>query len=1568
MKPKRSFFLPITLLYLFAVSLTVFPHDEEIQISFPFERYDQEWLIQNYIEEAGLQNQNILFLDFEKSGTVWIAASNGLYRFDGYEWDRYSVENGLPSNFVRCVRMTDNGDLWVGTDKGAGIFIGESFHSQGAENGLAGPQVRRIIEDVDGSLWFCCDQWPNPSLPSGLTRYHKGEWTTFTEKDGLPSNFVSDYFRDSKGRQFAITKSGIARFENQRWIPSLTTGEFSQINWSSACIAESPKLGVLFSTGKEIYVLDEEHWIRKNSRYVHSYGICGTRDNKIFVCGNISRGKHAFLEWDGEDFEIASSTFRSPVRNYMEAVREAPDGSIWGFGHNFLVRWERGNSEWREYKNLPPPFFEDNQSRLWFVERETIIRIEGDQWEQVEHADTIFRLDHEKNIWGFSNNRVTKWSRNGVETFNRNDIDLQGINGANVDAIGRIWIYGKDENDKNAFSIFDGSTWKIRIIPELQEGRIDKSDSDPGDGIWYLITPQSPEVRFLAHVTDSFVNKQIIPHEASTVFTPDFLVDSSNNIWLYGDYGLYAGQENRKKWQRISNLPGSHISACYEREDEVWFACQGATGGKSGLVRFKNGEWKTFEADLHYSSSQAFDDSIYFGGEGKIYIISEESGWEPKQLTLPIKDIVSRIMKDRNGNLWIGVGETVLRFKADRFPPKTELIYATNEIPQNGRLHVEFNGRERFVPRNSPGITYRFSWRIDSSPWTEFDHAPANGIALSGLAPGNHALEVLAQDESFTIESTPTRLEFTVIPIPLQNRIWFKPVVLGIFLLLLLLAAHAIHSRKKLASFAGELQHLVDQRTMELRSSEELYRQTLSSISDTILLTDDNGKFTFVSPNAGNIFEYTLAEIQEFKTISVLLGRNLFDQALLDVTDEIPNIECEIRNKSGKQRSLLINIKRVNIAGGTLLYTCRDITAWQQVKNSLRDSEERFRTAFENAAIGMSLTGTDGRFLKVNQALCDMVGYSLQELQTMNYKTIAYPDDLQNSQECMRSLLSGEHKSHLFEERYLHKHGHVIWTIVSTSLMRDAHQTPLYFITQIQEITQRKQAEEKIIQARDFYLKLFDNFPAMIWRSGPDAKCDYFNKAWLDFTGRAMEQEIGDGWAEGVHSDDFSLCLDTYQNAFHNREPFEMEYRLRHYDGEYRMIVDIASPFENLDGHFAGYVGACYDITDRKKLENQLRQSQKMESIGQLAGGIAHDFNNLLMAIMGYSSLAMRNLPSSDPICADIAEIQKAGTRAAALTNQLLAFSRKQVLQPKILNLNDSILDTDKMLRRLIGEHIEYITIPMANLGHVKADAGQIEQIIMNLAVNARDAMPNGGKLTIETQNIELDTSYCRQHMDVQSGPYVMLAVSDTGHGMDQQTQNQIFDPFFTTKELGKGTGLGLSTVYGIVKQSGGHIYVYSVPGQGTTFKIYLPRVDEPGEVIVPPRASIASMQGTETILLVEDEEIVRSLISRTLRENGYSVIDAGYGSEALEKCNHYPDPIHLLLTDIIMPKMSGRELADCMIQSHPNIKILYMSGYTDNGIIHHGILDQDVYFLQKPFTSEALLQKIREVLNDVPT
>jgi PAS domain S-box-containing protein len=552
-----------------------------------------------------------------------------------------------------------------------------------------------------------------------------------------------------------------------------------------------------------------------------------------------------------------------------------------------------------------------------------------------------------------------------------------------------------------------------------------------------------------------------------------------------------------------------------------------------------------------------------------------------------------------------------------------------------------------------------------------------------------------------------------------------------------------------------------------------------------------------------------------------------------------------------------------------------------------------------------------------------------------------------------------------------------------TALHRDGREFPVelavvpvrqgdtwLFSAFVRDITERKGAEEALRAQREFLRAVIDANPNLIFVKDWDGKFTLVNQAIADIYGSTVDGLIGKGDADfNPNREEVEHFLRDDREVMSSQRPklIPEEPVTNPSTGQTRWFQTVKVPLVEGDGTVRQVLGVATEITQRKALETQFLQAQKMEAVGRLAGGIAHDFNNLLTAILGSADLILEVVGPGHPAREDSEAVRQAALRAAELTRQLLAFSRQQVLAPQQLDLNALIGNVEKMLRRLIGEDIELRTVLAPGLGAVRADPGQLEQVILNLAVNARDAMPEGGKLTLETANVALDEAYATARAVVQPGSYVMLAVSDTGTGMSDATKARVFEPFFTTKEVGKGTGLGLSTVYGIIKQSGGYIWVYSEPGHGTTFKIYLPRVEATVAPAAPSPPPAVALGGAETVLVVEDQAEVRRLTHRVLAARGYRVLVAADGPEALRVAEQHPDPIHLLVTDVIMPGMSGREVALLLSPQRPAMKVLYLSGYADESIVHHGVLEPGIAFLQKPFTVEALARKVREVLDAPP-
>jgi two-component system cell cycle sensor histidine kinase/response regulator CckA len=635
---------------------------------------------------------------------------------------------------------------------------------------------------------------------------------------------------------------------------------------------------------------------------------------------------------------------------------------------------------------------------------------------------------------------------------------------------------------------------------------------------------------------------------------------------------------------------------------------------------------------------------------------------------------------------------------------------------------------------------------------------------------------------------------------------------------------------------------------------------------------------------------------------------------------------------------------------------------------AIRESEALFRGAFEHTHVAMVMTDVENRFLRVNSALARLFSYSEAEMVGMTMADITHPDDVAESYAKREGLLAGQGDYFQVEKRYVDKHGHMFWGLTNVSLVRRADGRPYLYVGQIQDITDRKNlAAERDALLAHLQLQI-NRLPLAYVHLDADNRVNDWNPAAERDFGFSREEMLGIDPTERLvppaarpHTRAIADRLRRGDMSAHSINDNTTK------DGRIITCEWINTPCFGEDGQHSGNLCLARDITQQKRLEDQVRQSQKMEAIGRLAGGVAHDFNNLLTVISGYGELLLATLPAGESSHDLVKEIIAAGRRAAGLTRQLLTFSRQAVIEPKVLSLSALVEDLDKMLRRIIGEDVQLAVVSEPRVGAVKADPGQIEQLILNLVVNARDAMPQGGRITIEVRNADLDDTYVRDHLDAKPGTHVLLAVSDTGCGMDRPTLARMFEPFFTTKGE-KGTGLGLATVHGIVKQSGGHVTAYSELGRGTTFKVYLPRVSEQLSWARSDLAKAVRPHGTETVLLTEDEDAVRSLARRILQECGYVILEARDGAEAVRLAEEHDGQIHLMVTDVIMPGLGGREAAVQVAARHPGIKILYLSGYTDDAVVRHGILQAEVAFLQKPFSATALAVKVRAVLDGEPS
>jgi len=761
-----------------------------------------------------------------------------------------------------------------------------------------------------------------------------------------------------------------------------------------------------------------------------------------------------------------------------------------------------------------------------------------------------------------------------------------------------------------------------------------------------------------------------------------------------------------------------------------------------------------------------------------------------------------------------------------------------------------------------------------------------------------------------------------------------------------------------------------------LRRSQERYRTLVEESFDGILI-QTNAKITFANSRLHEMLGYhpgDLIGLDHWVIFHPDSQELIRERAKIRMRgDPVPSrYEVKLQRKDGSAFEAELSARLVHFGSepGVQVWI-KDITERKTAEAALRESEERFRRLSDAAVEGIAIHDT-GRIIDANEALGRMFGYELSELIGMDAELLATPE----SWEAIKShMISGYDKP--YEGIGVKKDGSTFWCQVVGKPYQYLGKT--FRVSAIHDITERKKAEEALRRSREEYRTLYEeskraeDLYRSLLNSSADAvvvydlegRTQYVNDSFTSTFGWTLH-DLRNREISYVPDSEHEASMELIRRLMEDGIPcsgFETTRFTK--DGRVLDISLSASRYHDHAGRPAGMLVVLRDITEKKRLEEQLRQATKMEAIGRLAGGVAHDFNNLLTAVIGYSHMLMQRLPEESFQYDKLAQICRAAKRAAGLTTQLLAFSRKQVLDVKVLDLNEVIAGMEEMLRRLIGEDIEFDTVFSSPLGRVRGDPGQIEQILLNLAVNSRDAMPMGGTLTIETADVFLDEEYAKGHSEVHSGPYVMFAVSDTGCGMDAETVSRIFEPFFTTKEKGVGTGLGLATVYGIVKQHAGHVSVYSEVNRGTTFKVYLPQVDDLPEPESRAAEVDARPVGTETILVVEDEETVRSLACEALELLGYSCLAASDPREALALADSHEEPIHLLLTDVILPIMDGRSLFTRLSPLRPEMKVLYTSGYTENFIVHHGVLDSGVHFMHKPFTLDGLARKVRRVLDE---
>ncbi|HEY1717390.1 MAG TPA: PAS domain S-box protein [Verrucomicrobiae bacterium] len=1469
---------------------------------------------QLYCYDSNLQRKEIPPLTTEihallvdRHGVLWIGTTGyGLVRYQDGQYSYFRKTDGLTSDYVNSLAEDREGSLWIGTRDGLSQLTDVKFPTHQAAEDPTVKDVLAVSASHTGGVWM--------GSSAGLTYFDGNKPKTYGLESGLTNHYIKRVFEARNGDVYLVSGARtLVVFSGEKVVasylaPSLVVG-----------LAEDAH-GVVASVGPDLYRVGTNYftpYIFTNDQPTLAWvlNLASGHDGEIWVaCGaGIFRVKDgAFKQWSAE----------APISSVVQWVCEDSDGIVWGAQLTGIVRLKDNQLRYISRKdglfdNNIFSIVPDDFGNLWVDSGRGIFRVSRKNMNdfadgKTNHVECVAydgpesvkpsdKTTQEHVACKTLDGRIWFPSANGVVEIDPAHIpvnqiappvDIEDIraNGIEFDADKDVSVppgHGELEFHFTALSFI--APHKIQFRYQL-EG-YDKGWVDAGDrrlAFYTNLKPGRYTFRVIAANADGVWNEtgdalkiELQPFYYQTVWFRLLC----GGLALAVLVGLYLQRVRHLKLkQRVLQknrdlLEAEVLNRTRELADSkaLYHSLveQLPTGvfrkDKDGRYVFANASFcQTLgltvdqitgrlpsELMTQTAARQHSPNAVKLGSQGMSHhktimatgrqIEVEDVYFDAKGRPRHYHTVKSAVFGSEGqiiGTQGILFDITESKSAAEALRESEALYLSLVDQMPAGVFRKDAEGRYVFVN----------SWfcQIKGMKPDQILGKTPKELAASELAGQNAKYLETVKETRLAVQG----LNHHELIMKTGERIEVEeeyPGADGKMLHLHVVKSPVFDSDGRIIGTQGMLFDVSGRRQAEAELSHErdLLRALLDNSLDHIYFKDTQSRFIKSSKSQAMQFDADssdkLVGKTDFDFFTEEHARPAFeDEQEIIRTGQpmIGKVEKEIL-KNGRESWALTSKMPLRNKDGQIIGTfgiSKDITDIKEAENMLRESEERFYGAFEYAPIGVALVSPDGHWLKVNREVCNLVGYSEAELLTRTFQDMTHPDDLAADLENVRRLLAGEIRSYQMEKRYIHVSGHFVTVLLNVSLVRDGRGRPRYFISQIQ------------------------------------------------------------------------------------------------------------------------------DITERKRLEAQLFQSQKMETVGKLAGGIAHEFNSILTAIIGQSELLLDDLPAGSPLAKNATEISKAADRAATLTRQLLAYGRRQFLQPEILDLNRVIASMDGMFYHLMGGAVDMQIIPARGLRAVKVDAGQIEQVIMNMVINARDAMPNGGKLTLETTNVSFDQESAGHYPDLKPGEYVMLAITDTGAGMSEAVKARLFEPFFTTKDVGQGTGLGLSTCYGIVKQSGGHISVYSEPGRGTTFKIYLPQVEHQPKIPVQRLEPPDLPRGTETILLVEDDPSLREMASSLLERLGYTVLAAANGIEALSlKQQRDTGHIDLLFTDVVMPHMSGKELADRVRALYPHTKILFTSAYSGNAIVHQGVLDKGVALLQKPFTPSALAHKVRVVLDQPP-
>ncbi|MDB6041253.1 MAG: Histidine kinase, partial [Verrucomicrobiales bacterium] len=1570
------------------------------------------WKVVSFLEDAGLVRRYIFDIGFETNGPVWIAASDGAYRYDGFQWRRFTVADGLPSNFARSVVVLRNGAVWIGTSKGAAVLEGGRFMVRAEERMLAGPSVRRMAEDPDGTLWFCSDRWPDPSLPGGLTSYRNGVWTKYSIRDGLPADHILNYFRSGTGRQFALTPKGIAEKAGSRWhsiqlfgLPSV--GEAWQM-------VESAKYGLFAETSNgAVHSRDGVTWESCGTTDLRP--LCVTHLGEI-IAPSLDGQKGAMTSWNGTGFDAFQS---APISiHFAEVVAEAPDGALWMVANNHLTRWQRDAGEWIHF-SMPFPAT-DRGGTVWLDAPDIGWSVRDGVFSFSNEVRGQVLADAKGGVWNWSRDEKVRVLMDGItRTYGPADTGIPVIDQAFLGGDGNVWFVGKGPIADRPLAAFDGTNWQRFSLGGNGSREFLSAAADPQGGLRVCLAGGKANELTLIHFRlDESVQSQQV--ECGLQDRPrGNLYSGVDDLWLSAGLTLFHLAKGSNDWTPVTPIGGFTVFGAARGKDKMWFLYEGnvGAGNGGGYASCENGNWKFYPADVGDFIGRCYDGTVVISARNSIVLIEND---EPHQISLPFRTMIYRAARDGQGNLWLGVEGGSLCYKSDHVAPRTILNSFSKEERFEGFFHFAASARELWSPQNHG--SFRYSWRFDNRPWTPFQEIPAQGISLARLNDGKHSFQVRASDEGGDIDPAGAKTEFTILGPPLQDRVWFRwsggLVGFSLFALVFLSIQRAAEVSKSNAALRAEIVHRENTQTALLQE-RSLLDALMDNIPDRIYFKDAEGRFTRVNRAKAIVSGKSRPEELVGKTDRDFFTEENARRAAEDERQVMasgkPLVGREEVFISPDGRKTWISATKMPLRdkAGQIIGTfgiSRDITELKRVQFELECQRLEYQTIFEVVPAFVIYKDRDNRHVRVNHYAADLLGRSIDEL---TGKPVDYLDRevaRKHHLDDLEVIESGKPKHGIVERiqtgggvvrwlaadkiPYRDPNGKVIGVIVfalditekrlaqeelerakaDLELRVDARTRELSeanFAMET-EIRERRRAEVELKRAQKFLDSVVENLPIPVFiKEATDLRFVRWNRAGVELTGYTNEEMLG--------KNDFDIFPnEAAEFSARDRDvlacgeladiPEELLMTRKHGP---RTMHTRKIPIFDEQGRALYLLGICEDITGRKQTEADLKAAKESAEAANRAkseflANMSHEIRTPMNGVIGMTNLLLET--SLDSEQRDYAETVRASAESLlTIINDILDFSKiesgKLTFESIDIDLRNVVESTLELLAeraRAKGLEIGCLIDSDVNI-HLKGDPGRLWQVLMNLIGNAIKFTAAGEVFV-----------HVRQKSETESHARIQVEVRDTGVGIDPEAQTRLFKPFTqadtsTTRRFG-GTGLGLVISRKLIEMMDGQIEVQSALHQGSTFIFEITLPKQPLEKAKTPLIE-RSMSGLR-VLVVDDTPTNRRILERQLGGYGIHAQTVAGGFEALEKLRQAAKnkvPFSLALVDMQMPEMDGLSLA-AEIKKDPHIRSTQLIILTSMGMRPAAEVMRELEiqaFLMKPVRQTELISTIRSVVNN---